>query len=53
MAGSEMPSIAALNHETYMRLALSIAEKSIPRSTNFRVGAVLVDEGTNEILSTG
>lgn len=53
MAGSEMPSIAALDHETYMRLALSIAEKSIPRSTNFRVGAVLVDEGTNEILSTG
>lgn len=53
MAGSEMPLTAASDHERYMRLALSIAEKSIPRSTNFRVGAVLVDEGTNEILSTG
>lgn len=53
MAGSEMPSISALDHERYMRLALSIAEQSIPRPTNFRVGAVLVDEGTNEILSTG
>lgn len=53
MADSEMPSIGALDHERYMRLALSIAEKSVPRSTNFRVGAVLVDEATNEILSTG
>lgn len=53
MADPEMPSIGALNHERYMRLALSVAEKSVPRSTNFRVGAVLVDEATNEILSTG
>lgn len=53
MAVSEIPVIAALDHKRYMLLALSIAEMSIPRSTNFRVGAVLVDEGTNEILSTG
>ncbi len=46
-------AIATLDHQNYMRLALSLAEKSIPKSTNFRVGAVLVDEGTNEILSTG
>ncbi|MCJ1372465.1 hypothetical protein MMC20_003690 [Loxospora ochrophaea] len=36
-----------------MRLALSLAEKSPPKPTNFRVGAVLVDTRRNEILSTG
>ena len=36
-----------------MRFALSLAEKSPPKPTNFRVGAILVDEGTNQILSTG
>lgn len=49
----ELPSIAAHDHHSYMRFALSLAEKSIPKSTNFRVGAILVDEGTNQILSTG
>lgn len=46
-------SISPQDHQSYMRFALSLAEKSIPKSTNFRVGAVLVDEATNEVLSTG
>lgn len=46
-------TIAPQDHQSYIRFALSLAEKSIPKSTNFRVGAVLVDEATNEILSTG
>ena len=37
----------------YMRLALSLAEQSPPKPSNFRVGAVLVDETENRILSTG
>ena len=53
MNESELPSIAANDHDSYMRFALSLADKSIPRSTNFRVGAVLVDQDTNQILSTG
>lgn len=49
----DFPTIAPLNHLGYMRFALSHAQKSPPKPTNFRVGAVLVDEGTNRILSTG
>ncbi|KAL8756273.1 MAG: hypothetical protein Q9184_004559 [Pyrenodesmia sp. 2 TL-2023] len=47
------PKIASLDHLEYMRFALSLAQKSPPKPTNFRVGAVLVDESTNQILSTG
>ena len=36
-----------------MRLALSLARKSPPKPTNFCVGAVLVDEPNNQVLSTG
>ena len=36
-----------------MRLALEQAQKSPPKPTNYRVGAVLVDSATNEILVTG
>ncbi len=32
---------------------VSLAERSTPKPTNFRVGAVLVDEPNNRILSTG
>lgn len=39
--------------EEYMRFALGLAEKSPPKPTNFRVGAVLVDEENNAILATG
>ncbi|KAL9614345.1 MAG: hypothetical protein Q9167_001148 [Letrouitia subvulpina] len=45
--------ISPLDHIAFMRFALSIAEKSPPQPTNFRVGALLVDEGANQILSTG
>jgi pyrimidine deaminase RibD-like protein len=41
------------DHEGYMRLALSLATRSSPKPTNYRVGAVVVDIATNEILATG
>ncbi|KAI0459035.1 cytidine deaminase-like protein [Xylaria acuta] len=47
------PEISAGNHEGYMRLALSLATKSPPKPTNYRVGAVMVDAATNEVLATG
>lgn len=50
---AEISSIAPVDHLAYMRYALSLAEKAPPKSTNFCVGAVLVDEAANEILSTG
>ena len=36
-----------------MRYALSFAKKAPPKPTNFCVGAVLVEEAANAILSTG
>jgi pyrimidine deaminase RibD-like protein len=39
--------------EDFMRLALTQAEKSPPKPSNFRVGAVLVDEEDDNILATG
>lgn len=47
------PTIAAGDHKSYMKYALKQARRSPPSSTNFCVGAVLVDPDTNEILSTG
>ncbi|TGJ81897.1 hypothetical protein E0Z10_g6875 [Xylaria hypoxylon] len=47
------PEIMADDHEDYMRLALSLATKSPPKPTNYRVGAVMVDTATNEVLATG
>lgn len=41
------------DHANYMRLALDQARKSPPKSTNYCVGALLVDEARDEILSTG
>ena len=41
------------DHLRYMRLALSLAEQSVPKPSNFRVGAVLVNELEDRILSTG
>ncbi|KAL8730295.1 MAG: hypothetical protein Q9166_004178 [cf. Caloplaca sp. 2 TL-2023] len=49
----DLPQIAPLEHLEYMRFALSLARQSPPKPTNFRVGAVLVNEATNRILSTG
>ncbi|KAI1801962.1 cytidine deaminase-like protein [Daldinia bambusicola] len=45
--------IGARDHRGYMKLALSLATKSPPKPTNYRVGAVIVDVATNEILATG
>ena len=41
------------DHEAYMKLALAEARKSPHKPTNFCVGAVLVNETTNEVLATG
>ncbi|KAJ1327995.1 Invertebrate-AID/APOBEC-deaminase [Microdochium nivale] len=41
------------DHEAYMRHALSLATKSPPKPTNYRVGALLLDVAKNEILATG
>ncbi|KIH87237.1 DRAP deaminase [Sporothrix brasiliensis 5110] len=45
----------SLDHRdlAYMRQALDLARNSPPRPSNFRVGAVLVDEATNTVLSEG
>lgn len=60
--GPNMPSIPANEspHITYLRECISLAEKSPPRPTNFRVGAILVSRSENNsgltddrILSTG
>jgi pyrimidine deaminase RibD-like protein len=48
-----MSTIQPGDHKAYMRLALEQAHKSPPKPTNYRVGAVLVDSATNEILATG
>ena len=40
-------------HLAYMRLALAEADKSPPKPTNFRVGALLVDEAENKVLASG
>ncbi|CBY00431.1 similar to CMP/dCMP deaminase zinc-binding [Plenodomus lingam JN3] len=41
------------DHMQYMRLALDQAEKSPPKPSNFRVGALLVNADTGSILSRG
>lgn len=50
---TEAPPIASEDHAAYMRLAISLAKQSPPRPSNFRVGAVLVDQAQNKILATG
>lgn len=47
------PTIEAGDHKGYMEYALSLAEKSPPKPTNYRVGALVVDADTNTILATG
>ncbi|KAL9124731.1 MAG: hypothetical protein Q9217_005968 [Psora testacea] len=49
----QQPTIGALDHKAYMQYALDLARKSTPQPTNFCVGAVLVSETDNEIVSTG
>jgi len=36
-----------------MRYALTLAQKSSPKPTNYRVGALLVNADTNTVLTTG
>lgn len=52
-AMAELPPIASKDHAAYMQLAISLAKKSPPRPSNFRVGAVLVDQEQNRTLATG
>lgn len=47
------PVLCALDHEAFMELAFAEAQKSAPASTKFCVGAVLVDQDTGQVLSTG
>jgi pyrimidine deaminase RibD-like protein len=46
-------SIAAGDHRAYMYHALSLACRSPPKPTNYRVGALILDPTTNNILATG
>ncbi|KAI9654249.1 MAG: hypothetical protein M1821_006777 [Bathelium mastoideum] len=48
-----MAAAASSDHQAYMRLALQQAEKSPPKPSNFRVGAVLLDSANNQVLATG
>ena len=41
------------DNNAYMRAALALANKSTPRSTNFGVGAILLNESKNEVIATG
>lgn len=50
---STMPEIKPNDHRAYMELALSLARKSPPKPTNYRVGAVVVDQSTNKVLANG
>ncbi|TLS30909.1 hypothetical protein PpBr36_02878 [Pyricularia pennisetigena] len=45
--------LAPGSHEDFMNLAIEEARKSRPDPGKFRVGAVLVDEDTGEVLSRG
>lgn len=48
-----MSAIPRGDHKAYMQLCLEQAQKSHPKPTNYRVGAVLVDLASNTILATG
>lgn len=48
-----MAEIKPNDHRAYMEYALSLARKSPPKPTNYRVGAVVVDQSNNEVLAHG
>lgn len=48
-----MSEIKANDHRAYIEFALNLAKKSPPKPTNYRVGAVVVDQSTNEVLAHG
>ncbi|KAL0941750.1 cytidine and deoxycytidylate deaminase [Colletotrichum truncatum] len=45
--------VAPGDHKGYLQYALSLAEKSPPKPSNYRVGAVLVNPTNNTVVSTG
>lgn len=49
----EADSFTSGSHLEYMRQALALAQKSPPKPTNYRVGALLVNAETNSILASG
>lgn len=48
-----MEDISPGDHKGYMGHALRLAALSPPKPSNYRVGAVLVDTASNEVLATG
>lgn len=52
MADSQ-PQFERDDHEAILKYALSLAQESPPKPTNFRVGAVLIDIQSNTVTSTG
>lgn len=48
-----MDNTEPVDHKALMLQALELARKSPPKPTNFRVGAIVVDTSSNEILATG
>jgi pyrimidine deaminase RibD-like protein len=48
-----MTNIAPDDHKGWMQYAMSLAEESPPKPSNYRVGAVLLDTVSHEILATG
>lgn len=53
MTTSYLSSIPPNDHKAYMQYALSLAQESPPKPTNYRVGALVLDANTNQILATG
>ena len=49
----EIDSSTTRIHLEYMRQALSLAQKSPPKPTNYRVGALLVNTKTDSVLASG
>lgn len=46
-------SITPGDHQGYMAYALTLATRSPPKPTNYRVGAIVVDADTNTVLAEG
>lgn len=44
---------AGKQQSSFMQQALALARKSPPKPTNYCVGAVLIDEATSSVISTG
>lgn len=52
-SGKALSNIKPGDHFAYLQYALGLARQAPPKPTNFCVGAVVVDEAANTILSTG